>query len=300
MNWHHKNSSDILEHNKSLEQLLSFYKEKKLHNSLMFSGQKGIGKFECAALLSHYILTDAADSTDISNKMANGSHPDFRILRTAEDSKIISVDQIREINEFLRFTNVESKNKVIIIDSLDNLNNNAANALLKILEEPPLNCYFICLVHSIGKILPTIRSRCSITNFKPISKNAFLEFFKFHEPTLNIEGLYNLSSGSIGFANELIKNNFTEIVSLIRHIVGGNRSYANIKQLAEFFAKDESSWNIAFRILKMELHAKMKKEALEESHNTNSANKIEDLLNFLYNGKKSHLDVQQTILGALL
>jgi len=299
MTWHHSGGPSIIGHAKLFIRLTNAYKANRLHNSLIFSGPKGVGKCKTAMHLAHFLLANGNDNIDITNKMQNGSHPDFKLLTPEDDSDIISVDQVRKINDFLRFTNIESKNKVIVIDSLDSMNNNAANALLKILEEPPENCFFICIVHSIGKILPTIRSRCRIENFHKITKTDFQSHFERFSFQGNIDDLHTTSSGSIGAANLLIENDFAELISLIREIIGGKRTYLNVKKLAEAFSNNNVKWEICYKLLWLELHEKFKNEALNNSYDPNKIDRIEDLMAFIYNAKKSHLDVQQTILGAL-
>lgn len=279
-----------------LPQLYSAYDKGSLHSSLLFSGPKGVGKFQMALSLAHFLLVNG-ENIDISSKMASGSHPDFKILKPAEDANIIAVDQVRAINDFLRFTAIESKNKVVIIDSLDDMNNNAANALLKILEEPPENSYFICIAYSIGKILPTIRSRCRIENFNKIPFEEFTGHFSSYSG--NIDDLYRISSGSIGVAHSMIKNDIDTILELVRSITGGNRSYQNLKQLAAHFTENAEKWEICYKALWLELQTKAKNNARNNQFDPRSADRVENLMKFIYNAKSSHLDVQQTIIGAL-
>ena len=89
-----------------------------------------------------------------------------------EHKEIISVDQIRELNKNIQLTNLNDLPKIILIDSVDLLNKNASNALLKILEEPPQYVYFFLISHQLSSLLATIKSRC--IKFKIDNPDLFL------------------------------------------------------------------------------------------------------------------------------
>ncbi len=156
-------------------------------NALLLKGRSGIGKFDFARVISQYLLCeDRLPSLAACGKcqgclwFANGSHPDFRLLEPAvysehaeetdDDEKTrdtekksgnqISIEQIRELYHFVNLTSHRHGYKVILIHPAEAMNTNAANAVLKTLEEPPSNTLFILVSHKPQRLLPTIVSRC--------------------------------------------------------------------------------------------------------------------------------------------
>ena len=104
-----------------------------------------------------------------------GSHLDFRTLTSSTDDKgklrtVIRVDEVRALQPLFRNRPALSDWRVVIVDSADEMNANAANALLKNLEEPPAGTLFLVVSHSPGRLLPTIRSRCRMLRFQPLTE----------------------------------------------------------------------------------------------------------------------------------
>lgn len=113
-------------------------------------------------------------------KIMAGAHPDFLMIggvRSSDEerkSDIIPVDEVRKVPQFLRLKpSVDGGWRVVIVDNADFMNRNAQNALLKILEEPPPQTVLILIAHSIGRLLPTIRSRSRAMAFKPLPSDLF-------------------------------------------------------------------------------------------------------------------------------
>lgn len=155
-----------------------------LPGALLLSGQAGLGKRTTALFLARAILCESArdglgacGACASCHLIAAGNHPDLRLveLATEEDpagegeeaassakkpSKQISVDRIRSLGEFVTTTAYRGRAKVIIIAPAEALHPAAANAVLKILEEPPGNTFFLLVSHRPDRLLPTVRSRC--------------------------------------------------------------------------------------------------------------------------------------------
>ncbi len=116
----------------------------------------------------------------IHRRVTAGSHPDFLLIRPEFDEKKkefkpeISVEEARRVSEFMTLTPSESTWRVALIDSVDELNRNAANAILKVLEEPPSKAILILVSHNPGRLLPTIRSRCQALPVPALSPQEFL------------------------------------------------------------------------------------------------------------------------------
>ena len=162
---------------KAVEAFRNAWASRRLHHAWLLAGPKGVGKATFAQAAATRVLTEAAgppvDLTGletppehpIARLLAARSHPDFRWLERLERptgglARNISVDQVRSLGELLAVTPSMSPWRAIVIDAVDDLEASAANALLKMLEEPPANTIFFLVSHAPGRLLPTIRSRC--------------------------------------------------------------------------------------------------------------------------------------------
>ena len=155
----------------------------KLHHGWLIEGPSGIGKATMAKRLAAYMLgargpetspLDADPSDPVARTCLAGGHPDLRVVHRELNDKgklrqDITVDQIRELTHFFSLKPAQGGWRVGIIDSLDELNRNGANALLKTLEEPPGHSILFLVNHGTTPILPTIRSRCRVLRVSALS-----------------------------------------------------------------------------------------------------------------------------------
>lgn len=158
----------------------------------------------------------------------------------------IRIDDIRNIDNFLHMTLNGNKKRILIIDSADDMNIQASNALLKSLEEPPKNAIIILISHNIGKLLSTIKSRCRIVNFHPLSFNDEQNFLKeiFYEKKEDyLRSLTLLSEGSIGSAINLHFSGGIEIYQQIISIFIKNSTIEAINSI-EKYSKDKKILHI--------------------------------------------------------
>lgn len=170
--------------NQETWQNLTLEPERSNH-ALLFNGDAGLGKAELAFALSHFVLTDTHSQS--AKLFDAGSHPDLHIImpeiEIADDLKgqyarrylethsgkpkrTITIEQIRRLSEALTTHPHISSHRVIVIFNAETMNRNASNALLKSLEEPPANTLFIIVTDEVSKLVKTIRSRCSLVNFR--------------------------------------------------------------------------------------------------------------------------------------
>ena len=181
----------IVGQDRAVEQFASAWATRKLHHAWLLAGPKGVGKASFAHAAARRVLAEAAgppfdsagletpDDHPIVKLVEAGSHPDMRWLerlvneKTGNLARNISVDQVRELGEFMTLTpgafavaggghrhaSTSSKRR-------------APNALLKMLEEPPANTLFFLVSHAPGRLLPTIRSRCRRLDFQPLDDDA--------------------------------------------------------------------------------------------------------------------------------
>ena len=149
------------------QQLQSQHLQGRLPHALLLSGHAGTGKRLFAQALAAYMLCSqpiegkACTECKGCQLLKAGSHPDFMLLEPEEKSRVIKVDQIRSLKNFTSQTAQLNGYKVIIVQPADVLNINAANALLKDLEEPPAKTLFLLVSDQSEHIAATIRSRCN-------------------------------------------------------------------------------------------------------------------------------------------
>ena len=166
----------LLSFKDNFKELVNLSLRNKLPNKLIFSGNKGIGKSTFAFHLINYLFSQDEKGSynledneiNINNKsyklVSNNTHPNL-LLIDSTDKKIIEVSKIREILNFSSKTSFSNKKKIVLINNVEKMNINASNALLKILEEPSTNLFFILIHNSHKKLISTINSRCIKFNF---------------------------------------------------------------------------------------------------------------------------------------
>lgn len=161
-----------------------------LHHALILGGPQGIGKATFAYRLARFLLaggdpragTLATPETAPAVRLVRGgAHPDLLVLSRGFDDKNsrfraeISVDDVRRLVPFFGSTPAFGGWRIAIVDAADDLNTNAANALLKTLEEPPPRSLFLVVAHAPGRLLATIRSRCRLVRMAPLSQAEIAE-----------------------------------------------------------------------------------------------------------------------------
>ncbi|HEV7659127.1 MAG TPA: AAA family ATPase [Allosphingosinicella sp.] len=164
--------------------------QSRLHHAWLLAGPEGVGKALFADKAALLMLAsgagpavegsglDVPDDHPMARLAAAGSHPDLmRLERLTKESgtelaRSISVDQVRGLQRLFATTASMSPRRAVVIDAIDDLERNAANALLKNLEEPPPDTLFLLVSHSPERLLPTIRSRCRLLRLAPLGDDA--------------------------------------------------------------------------------------------------------------------------------
>ena len=146
----------LIGHETYLEKFITLYENNNLPNKILLSGKKGIGKYLLAEKFLYKIFNSNNDYELIKNK----SHPNILNIKKNNDKKMIEIDQIREIIKFTNQSSFNNKSRFIVLDDVEFLNINASNALLKNLEEPNENVFFILIFNSDKFLIDTIKSRC--------------------------------------------------------------------------------------------------------------------------------------------
>ena len=210
----------IIGQDKGVNAFASAWASRSLHHAWLLAGPKGVGKASFARAAARRVLADAAgpagtlsgietsDDHPIVKLVEAGSHPDMRWLKRELNDKgnlnrNIKVDQIRELGEFMSLSAALSQWRVVVVDAADDLEKSAANALLKILEEPPPNTLYFLISHAPGRLLPTIRSRCRLVHFNPLDDDAMTSIVEEKAPVLTAaerKRVVAMSFGSAGRA----------------------------------------------------------------------------------------------------
>lgn len=185
----------LVGHDAAEHTFLRAFASRRMPHAWLITGPKGIGKATLAFRMARFLLSQrpeadaglfaAAPEPDtlampadhpVFRRVRELAHSDLRVLRRSENDKgklrsEIVVDDVRAAIDFLHMTPAESLWRVMIVDAVDEMNRNAANALLKILEEPRPNTVLILVSHAPGRLLPTIRSRCRKLALQPLGDN---------------------------------------------------------------------------------------------------------------------------------
>jgi DNA polymerase-3 subunit delta' len=219
--WPHPRESRRLFGHAEAEHCLIQAANGRLPHAWIFGGPKGVGKATLAyrfakALLAqggnHHSLDtlDTDPAQPAIRRILSGGHPDLLTIRRPADPKTgklkteIPVDEVRRLGDFFSRHAGEGGYRIAIVDAADDLNRNAANALLKTLEEPPPRGLLILIAHTPRALLPTIRSRSRVLTFKPLQPDLLTEALAAITPDQpDREALAALSNGSIGAALEM-------------------------------------------------------------------------------------------------
>ncbi len=174
------------------EKLLARIMRDSLPHALLLSGRRGIGKHYFAEQLAELLLCSENQAEPCGRckgcrLIAAGTHPDLKQIEPPEDKQIIGVDQIRELTDYLSLTALCGGYRVVLIDPADRMNANAANSLLKTLEEPPVNTSLLLISDRPSALPATIRSRCQVISFERAARDLSLEWLRNQQPELDLQ-----------------------------------------------------------------------------------------------------------------
>ena len=188
----------------------------RMGHAYLFSGPDGIGKrtlahLLCKTLLCRTPLPDGPCESCVScNKFASGNHPDFHLI--AADGLYFKIDQVRQIIHYASLKPVESDWKTFLLEDVHYMREEAANAFLKVLEEPPGQTIFFLISERSEVLLPTIRSRCQVFEFQPLQPEEIKKWLIENQKTTEQEATHlSLSThGSLGKALDVNPEQYQE------------------------------------------------------------------------------------------
>lgn len=221
---HPRETPTLIGHHAAEQAFLEAYNAGKLHHGWMITGPLGLGKATLAWRIARFLLAtpeddggmfaapppttlDIAADHPIAHRLAALSEPRLFLLRRAWDDtarklkSMITVDEVRKLKNYFSLSAADGGRRVAIIDAVDEMNIAAANALLKLLEEPPPHVTLLLISHQPSRLLPTIRSRCRELRLAPLSADDMATALALTgDAPENPVPLAELSGGSVGEA----------------------------------------------------------------------------------------------------
>ncbi len=272
--------------------------ENHQHHAFLLNGIIGIGKALAAKHLAIATLIKFSPFSPniVQQQCANGSYPNYFYISqvTDDDGKQkheITIEQARTLLNSLKQKAAISGPRIVVIDAIDQMNRQAANALLKILEEPPQDTFFLLVCHSLGSVLPTIRSRCIKVDFKPLSHADMEEVIKQQGGEVD-SAILNMAAGAPGVYQKIQVAGGASVLQSIKkllHITNLNDLKSSIQEILK--QSDDT-------FLGYLLHQFLYQEALKDPQNyAHSAQAVEKFMRYTYG---AHLDGAHRLQASVL
>ncbi len=273
-------TSKLIGHITLFRNLIYLDQIQKFPNKILINGPKGIGKKILINHFLNYFYSKKYDNSydlkknefklnnNLSKLISTNTHPNIFKIKKKVDKKIIDVDQIREMIQLTNQTSFNSDRRFIIIEDINSLGINSANALLKSLEEPKNNTYYILINNSEFKVLETIKSRClefksNLVNSEVIEiVNHYFNRNIYNDINLDFINNYNSPSFLISLVNFLETKDLSikecNIEDLLTYIIKNKlytsdefiKEYLNLFIELFFYKNINNSKNISFKIKK--------------------------------------------------
>jgi DNA polymerase III subunit delta' len=244
---HPRETARLIGHAAAEAAFLDAFRGGRLHHGWLITGPKGVGKATLAWKIARFLLTvaeadggffappppeDLETPADhpINRRLLALSEPRLFLLRRGPNEKetalaqVISVDEVRKMRSFFALSAADGGRRVAIIDAVDEMNTASANALLKLLEEPPVGVTFLLISHQPHRLLPTIRSRCRELRLPPLAAPDLAEALATAGGDIGrdeAQALAELAGGSVGEAFRLTNTGGLEIYAALVELMSG-------------------------------------------------------------------------------
>lgn len=217
-----------------------------IHPVWILTGSRGIGKATLAYKLAKNVYGDVGDFFVIDKDNNIDEHGNYKA-----DSKWISVHTVRNMIERMQLSSMSGAWRVVLIDSLDELNTSASNAILKLLEEPPEKTLFLLIAHQLSNVLPTIRSRARVEKMRPLSISELRDLCTRFIPNEDISSdLLKLVNGSFGKIADMKRCGGDTIYNeLIDILSRKNTSGTDLMAIAKKIAPNPELYSILFDVI---------------------------------------------------
>ncbi len=291
----------------------------RLPGGILLHGPRGVGKATLGFALVRYILEKTSDEEAhrIAEQVGGGVHPNIFVLRKKpKDSKAfftsIRVEDVRDLVHKLQQTRGRAGSRICIVDAIDDCNASSANALLKMLEEPPADTHFILISHRAGRLLPTIRSRCQAHALRPLAETEIAQILNKTDATVEqVQQALALAAGRPRRAFEALLMVDNEVLQKLANWLQSpaDSSVFETMKIAETLSTQKNAMQAGFAremlldwIATENREASMPDEGLSQGEQLRlaSANLLWEKANSLFDDADTfNLDARQTLLSLL-
>jgi DNA polymerase-3 subunit delta' len=242
----------------------------RLHHAWLITGTQGIGKATLAYRMARGLLANDDPGDPAFRRVAAGTHAGLMTVERGADEKTkrmrreIVVDEVREVTQFLRRTAGEGGWRVVIVDGAEDMNPNAANALLKLLEEPPTGALLLLACHAPGLLPATIRSRCRRLRLSPLSLPTVETLLGRYRPDLPPDErarMALLGEGSIGRALALAEGDGPAMAAQVARVVAVLPQGRSASEVADAVGRDEVAFSLFMDLLRQAIAAAVRQGA---------------------------------------